>query len=323
MIDKNIRGLLLFACTLGFITGSPAINAKAPRSSNHSAIRSEVQEADRAAIKAQIVSLTKALANGDAFEVSRIWTNDGTYINEDGNLCKGREELIKHFSRVFKESGKPIVELSPEDVHLLSPTVGYAEGTVRQNASTKDSKDAAEDQPADTRYTMIFVKENKNWLIANATETPIANEDNAQPAKLEDLSWLIGKWKAERNGASVHLNAEWANDKNFIHCQYEIVKPDHTKGTDIQVIGLDPKTGQLVSWNFNSTGGNGTGTWFKHDKKWIVESTGIERNGSVSRATNIIESTEPSSFLWQSLNRSVNGVAIADSNALKVDRESE
>jgi hypothetical protein len=52
----------------------------------------------------------------------------------------------------------------------------------------------------------------------------------------------------------------------------------------------------------------------------MIESTGVESDGRTSRAINIIQSLEPNTFSWQSVNRSVDGMAFADTNELKVQR---
>ena len=72
---------------------------------------------------------------------------------------------------------------------------------------------------------------------------------------------MVGDWKAEQNGASVHMKADWAGNKNFIQCRYEISKPNQPPSGDVQVIGWDPVKDRIVSWLFDASGGTGHGTW--------------------------------------------------------------
>jgi uncharacterized protein (TIGR02246 family) len=257
--------------------------------------------------------LSKNLASGNASSVSALWTENGTYIDEDGNVFRGRSALEKRFGSVFNESGKQQFELTPEKISFLSDNVAISEGTVLK-------KEGTESKPQ-TRFTLVFQNQDGTWLISQATETPITPLESTQSTEaLKDLDWLIGSWKAERNGSSVRMTAEWAANKRFIHCTYEIQKPGEPLQKDIQIIGYDPTKDELVSWHFDSTGGFGYGSWYKRDNQWMIESTGVESDGRTSRAINIIQSLEPNTFSWQSVNRSVDGMAFADTNELKVQR---
>jgi uncharacterized protein (TIGR02246 family) len=270
------------------------------------------QAFDETSIRNQMASLAKALAEGDAKALATLWTEDGSYIDADGTVVRGRAALEQRFAGQFKDNGKHLYELTPEKVRILSNGVGQCEGTVLR-------KEGPSVHP-ETRYLMVFVKPAGSWLIASAVETPISSADLATHENLSDLSWLIGEWKAERNGASAKMKAEWSANKNFIRCTYEIKKPNQPAFVDFQVIGWDPIEDQIVSWLFDSSGGTGHGYWEKNGSKWIVESVGVEHDGSTTSAINIIEPTEPNSFLWQSLNRSIDGIALGDTLPLKVER---
>lgn len=166
---------------------------------------------------------------------------------------------------------------------------------------------------------MIFVKQNGQWLISNATETPLIARGNTEP--LNQLSWLIGEWSAEQSGGSVHMKAEWAANKNFIACQYQVQKSaDSPKLESRQLIGWDPRSEQPISWHFDSSGGFGYGTWLKKDKQWMVNATGVDRDGSTTNALNVLSIADPDNFSWQSTNRSINGIVVNDTAPLKVHR---
>ncbi|MBX9688454.1 MAG: hypothetical protein K2X27_17220, partial [Candidatus Obscuribacterales bacterium] len=126
---------------------------------------------------------------------------------------------------------------------------------------------------------------------------------------------------AENAGGSVQMKADWAANKNFITCKYELKKAaDSPVLESRQVIGWDPRSEQPISWHFDSNGGFGWGNWVKKDKQWLVDASGIERDGSSSSATNTITITDKDNFSFQSTNRSVNGVGFNDTLPLKVHR---
>src|SRR6202034_1271237 len=153
------------------LTMAMPADAKAAKGSSHSKTKNteNATKNDDTAIRAQIDAFTENLAKGNASSLSALWTENGSYIDEDGNVFQGRSALEK-------------------------------------------------------RFALVFLNEDGNWLISQATETPITTNTSAQPKEgsLKDLDWLIGSWKAERNGSSVRMTAEWAANKNFIHCKYEI-----------------------------------------------------------------------------------------------------
>lgn len=319
MISKKIsRAGLLVAVSFAAVSLTMAIpaDAKAAKGSSHSKTKNtrNATKNDDTAIRAQIDAFTDNLAKGNASSLSALWTENGSYIDEDGNVFQGRSALEKRFSSVFNENGKPQFELTPDTIRFLSDKVAISQGTVLRKEGKKSKPE--------TRFALVFLNEDGNWLISQATETPITTDTSAQPKEgsLKDLDWLIGSWKAERNGSSVRMTAEWAANKNFIHCKYEIQRPGAPLQTDIQVIGYDPRKDELASWHFDSTGGFGYGSWYKRDNQWMVETTGVERDGHTSRAINIIQLVAPNAFSWQSVNRSVDGMAFADTNELKVER---
>ncbi|MDZ4837667.1 MAG: SgcJ/EcaC family oxidoreductase [Candidatus Melainabacteria bacterium] len=264
-----------------------------------------------AAVHAQLSKITKALADADAKAMADLWTEDGTYVDEDGVVFKGRAAVQDCFEDAFKDTDRPHLEVVNNSLRFLSDTVSLSEGVIRVKGVSAGA--------SETHYSIVFVKQSGNWLISSATETPMVATAEANP--LEDLSWLIGDWSGEKNGGTVQMKAEWAGNKNFISCTFETKKSQDAKSVQSrQIIGWDPHTYQPISWNFDSTGGYGMGRWVKNGKRWEIEVSGVERDGSTSTATNVMALEGSNGFLWQSLNRSVDGVAFTDTAPLKIQR---
>jgi uncharacterized protein (TIGR02246 family) len=267
---------------------------------------------DEEAIKAVSSSLTKNLAAGDSKAVASLWTEDATYVDSDGFEYKGRKALETRFSSVFNRQGKQVVTFQPDTLKNLVPGAFMAEGIVLR-------KVASGALIPETRYSIVFVKQNGQWLISSATETEIASTDDVNP--LEALSWLIGDWHAEGNGAIVSMKAEWTANKNFITCTYNAKSTgDLSPVESKQVIGFDPNKNLPVSWHFDSTGGFGYGSWIKKNDQWMVENSGTERNGNTTSACTLFTVESPDQFTWQSVDRRVDGEPVSDTNVLKVSR---
>lgn len=316
MIAHKKPEIAFIAVALGIVSFSyPLLSAAGDEVKSPGKLIAQAQKpadgGDEGAIKASIGKLARALAEGNASELASLWTEDGTYIDSDGAACKGRAALETRFREVFGREGRQMVDLQTESLKMLAPNVATAEGLVRR-------KDAPEGPTPETRYSIVFVKQNGNWLMANASETALTV---VKTDPLKELSWMIGNWSAEQNGGFVKMKADWAANKNFITCQYETKKsPESPVLESRQVIGWDPRTSEPISWHFDSNGGFGWGNWIKKGNQWLVESTGVERDGSTTSGTNVISMNDGNNFSWQSVNRSVNGVAFNDSNPLTVHR---
>lgn len=267
---------------------------------------------DEAAVRAQLDLLQKYLAEGNADALASLWTVDGNYINDAGVTFNGRDALTKKFGDVFATEGKQLVTFVSTSTRTLSPGVVVAEGLVKRQG-------AGADAAPETRFSMVFVKRDGGWWISQANEQPYIAQTSFNPLKF--LSWMVGDWKAEKDGGFVRMKADWVANGNFLSLQYQIKQSASAPEVDSrQVIGWDPRTGQPISWHFDSNGGFGYGDWIKKDNQWMVRATGVERDGSISTATNVMSAISPNSFNWQSVSRSVNGIAFSDTSPLKIER---
>jgi len=280
------------------------------RLAKHSASMTQSPQSDEAAVRAQLAALKDCVATGDATAMVKLWTEDGRYIDDEGSEYSGRSALEKNFSSAFKENGKPQVEIVADSIRIPANNIALVDGVVKR-------KQGSDVVPV-TRYSMVLVKQKGDWLISSATETPIASHATFNP--LQSLDWMIGDWSVERDGASVNMKAEWVPSRNFIFCRYEIKKADDPQKIETQVIGWDPRNQRPISWTFDSSGGFGQGRWSQGNNQWQVDACGVERNGSVTTSTNVYSKIDPNGFSWQSVNRQVDGVSVADSLPLKVQR---
>ena len=69
-----------------------------------------------------------------------------------------------------------------------------------------------------------------------------------------------------------------------------------------------PAAGQLRSWVFDDDGGFGDGAWTREGKRWEIKAAGVQGDGSELTATNIITPVDRDTFLWQSVDRTLDGV---------------
>jgi conserved hypothetical protein len=285
--------------------------AKKPRSAGRGLKDTDPSQAQSITeeIKSRIKLYEKAFDEGDAKTIAGMWTENGTYTDPDGVEYIGRDNIEQAFSRFFKAMGTPPISL---EIKSLRP-IGDSAVEERGIASIRGQDGKL--LPG-TAYTTIHVKDNGDWRIASATERgPVAPR-----VPLTSLSWLVGDWKASGQTGQSSVTTKWEGDKHFIVCKFNSKSTNGKENNDIQVIGVDPISGQIVSWIFDSEGGTGNGRWWRVGDHWMADLNIVEADGTKFTATDIIAPSGPNSFTWQSVNRRIDGLPTGSTEKVTVDR---
>ncbi|MEX2188339.1 MAG: hypothetical protein WD875_16145 [Pirellulales bacterium] len=150
-------------------------------------------------------------------------------------------------------------------------------------------------------------------MLAEIQEWP------SEGTELRDLDWLIGSWQAKRPDAEVRTTYEWLGNKAFIRGNITIRRKDSTL-SGMQLIGVDPQTGDLNIWIFESDGGVAQGTCTREGKTWIFETSGLLADGGELAATNILARVDNDTITWQPINLTVGDEEIGNLPPVKVTR---
>ena len=188
-----------------------------------------------------------------------------------------------------------------ESILFLGPDIAVEKGIAKVKLA---------DESAGARYTVVHARRDGKWTMVvgrDAPYVPGTNEDY-----LKDLEWLIGDWTLAAKDSPLKLHFEWMAQRNFIKNTYTVTKDGKSTLTGGQIIGWNPKLGHIVSWHFDAEGGFGDDAWIQDGSKWVIEAKGVFRNGSESHAVNVLTPIDANSFTWQSLKRTLDGVAIPD-----------
>lgn len=266
-------------------------------------------------LRSKLNEMTVALAAADAARLSALWTEDGTYTNEDGQQWKRRAAINRRFADVFANQGRLLLDFIPTSTQTLGDSVAISEGYVKLKGTAAGK--------LETRYSIVFQKQADGWLIASASETPYVGA--ASRDKLKPLAWLAGDWIVTgadvKDGSTMRVKAEWAANKRFLHLRYLSSKPGQAEVLEThQVIGFDPRVEQIISWSFDASGGFGSAAWMNRGGKWYVDASGVSADGRATRATNIVTPLASDSFTWQSVNRMVDGQPLDDTIQMKLQR---
>lgn len=282
----------------------PAVADKEKEKEKDNAARPADQEAVRAAVK----DFIKTFEKGDAKALAALFTKEGEYIANDGATLRGRAAMEDGYAQFFKKNPNMKLEVTVDSIRFVSQNNAILEGAARSY------KTGNEGEPTLSRISALYVHEKGKWLLALLREWP------DEGTTLADVDWLIGTWESKSDAAVVRTTYEWEGGKNFIRATFTIKQKDAEPLSGTQLIGRDPRTGQLHSWLFESDGGFGEADWTRDGKTWTLDATGVEPDGDNVTATNLLTPLGKDSFTWQSINRTVNDEDVADIPPVKVTR---
>jgi len=265
--------------------------------------------ADEAAIRATAAAYTNVFRSGNAKAVAGLWAPDAQYIDESGTEFRGRDAIEKHFAEIFAEHPNANMEIAIGSIRLLGPDVAIETGTARPQGDSSDPG---------VKYSAVHVKRDGKWLLANVSESRIV-ADNAGAA-LDRLSWLVGEWKATTGGKSILTRCDWIADKHFLQRSITVTEKDQVIQTGTQIIGWDPLQSQIVSWTFDSQGGISQDSWSLQGKDWVSLASSVLADGRTGAARNIIIPQGENAFLWQSVERTLDGLSLPDTAQVRVER---
>jgi len=263
------------------------------------------REPDRVAIRKATESFVAAFEKGDAQLVGTHLTTGAELIPDENPGIRGREAIQKAYAEHFASHPNQKITLEPESLRFISRDTAVEEGLMRTSVE--------QDAPTTQRFSLLHVREEGQWLLAEIREWP------SEGTELRDLEWLIGSWQANRTDAEVQTTYEWLGNKAFIRGNISIREQDRTV-SGMQLIGPDPSTGELAIWMFESDGGVVQGTCTREGKAWVFETHGLTADGGEFAAKNILLRVNQDTITWQPIQLTVGDEEIGDLPPVKVTR---
>jgi uncharacterized protein (TIGR02246 family) len=283
------------------------------------ALADEPPEADDVRqIEAEVAGYVEAFNAKDAAALSKHWSETGVYVRpDDGTRLVGRAAIEKEFAASFAERPDSILAVKVGTIRFVTPDVAIEEGTAEVAAS--------DESPSRTGYAAVHVKRDGEWQIDSIRETDLPaekKEETAQPQNpLAELAWLVGDWEDLSEQATVETTVTWTKNKTFLSYAFKVATGglDELEGT--QVIGWDPLRKALRSWMFDSDGGLGEGAWTRKGNRWEVELRQVLADGRTASSTNIYQYVDDNTFVWQSVDREVDGQPLPDVEPVAIVRK--
>ena len=143
-------------------------------------------------------------------------------------------------------------------------------------------------------------------------------EESEGPAVAE-LAWMVGDWTFKADKAEGTMSVQLTEKKSFLLVQTRVKEGDDEE-VATQVIGIDPATGKLKSWTFESDGSIGTAEWVRTETGWLASVSATTADGEPVKAVTTITPTGRDAFTFRTTERTVDGEKVPDTEAVKVTR---
>jgi uncharacterized protein (TIGR02246 family) len=264
------------------------------------------------AIIETIRSYVDAYNRRDVDAVANHWAENAVMLAVDTQeKIVGRDAIRNDFARQFEADPKSQLEVNVTSIRLVTDTVAVEDGfaTVLSDGSAFQST-----------YTVVHIKQKDGWKIDSVRETDMPEQSGPQ---LSQLNWLVGSWADSDEDATVESQVKWARNEKFLTMSFRVDVPDATRLEGTQIIGVDPATGKIRSWLFDSDGGIGQGSWSSRDGKWIVEMSMTLPTGESASAVNVYTPVDATRYTWRSQSRMVAGEFLPDMDEILVTRVPE
>ncbi len=262
--------------------------------------------ADREAILQSARDFTAAFEKGDAKAVAALWTEQGEYESDDGTILSGRSAIEAAFAAHFKARPAEKMETKVEDIRFPSRDTALEQGVTCTTANGL--------LPDSARYRVLHVREDGKWQIA------FCREWGAAENRMIDLDFLLGTWRGQVKGQEMAVSFAREKDRPFIVGEFSTIVAGKTVSLGTMKIGLDPLSKKFMSWHFDPDGGYGHGVWLREGKHWAIDSHGVQGDGALTAAVNVLSRFGSDELGWGSIDRTVGGKAQPDAPPIRLKR---
>jgi uncharacterized protein (TIGR02246 family) len=260
---------------------------------------------DEKAIRAVDDALVRDYNRGDSKALAAHFTDDAESIEPQGDRYQGRELIERRFAETFAASPGVKIAIEIGSIQFLSPDVAKEEG----HTIVTPVKDAQQVRP----YIVLFVKRRGRWLISSVRE---GSDPLIRPhERLRDLEWMVGDWVDQAPDSEVRIHCRWSEDGNFLIRAFTVKHRGKPVMNVTQRIGWDPLARRIRSWEFDSEGGFGEGTWSRDGERWVVKHSGVRPEGVAASSTNIMVKERSDLVRWSSTDRVLGDESISGSTS--------
>jgi uncharacterized protein (TIGR02246 family) len=233
--------------------------------------------ADEAAVKQMIDEYASAFNSKNVDAAIGFWSEDAVHIDRETNLrTEGRDAIKADLAASFEQSPDSKIFGRILSLRFVRPDVVSVDGEVTASTPGED--------PSQTLFSAILVEEGGKWLINTIEESPVTNPSSNYEA-LAELEWLIGRWVDQGQESRVDTTFRWTANNAFLLRSFAVSTAAGVELEGTQVIGWDPRSGEIRSWSFQSDGSFGDATWSRNGDDWMIKSSQTLADGQAASGT--------------------------------------
>ena len=263
-------------------------------------------------LKQFVTSYVEAFNTGKAEEAAKFWAEDAVHTDEiTGEKTVGREAILSDLKQAFADA--PGVKMSGKlgSVQLITENVVKIEGEV--------SVERGDEAPSLATFTAILIRKDGQWLFASVDETEYA-APLIEPASLEQLQWLIGKWTDLDAESKIDSEFRWSANNAFLLRSFRRVNSTDEALAGTQVIAVDPRSNEIRSWTFLSDGSFGDEVWSSEGDIWTIRSVQTLADGRAASGTYVMQRVAENQLSVQLVGHEIEGVPQPTMPAIVVTR---
>jgi uncharacterized protein (TIGR02246 family) len=253
-----------------------------------------------------VEAFAKAFGAANTEALAGMFIDDAEVIDPDGDTTRGKAAIAEMYAASFQNSPGIKVEPKVEEIRFLTADVARVTGRSKLASASGDASEF-------TQFSVLLVRQNGAWRIAEIREKGAPAEEVKPYERLKDLEWMVGDWVDDSENNKVTANIRWADNQSYLIRNYSIEMQGEKASSGTMFIGWDPQTGQIKSWVFDSNGGHGEGLWTRTgDKEWVVKAQGVLYDGRPNSATLIHTIINKDSVKTSSIDRIIGGQVAPD-----------
>ena len=200
------------------------------------------------------------------------------FIDENSQRVSGRNAVVELLATFFKSNAGAKIQLTPEGARVVSPVLALEDAESVITIEEKGKQTAR-------RVSLVYALQEGVWKIASFREFPESESETDTVAKLSDLAWLEGNWVDENPDGVVETQFVMAKDGSHLQREFTLRQQGAEVLKGSQRIAVDPRSGSIRAWTFDSMGGHSESSWTKHGEGWLIRGNGVSSDGKETSAT--------------------------------------
>ncbi len=300
LITLGLVGGLVFSHTTRPTAATQAPEPVAPKPSP-----------DEVAVHKTLEEFVNAFNAGDGKKAAATLTETAEYIDDDSNRIVGSAAVGELLSKFLTANAGAKIQITPSGARTIAGGVVVEDGESVITVPAKSTQSTR-------KFTVVYAKVDGGWKIASLREYPEEPEVVAIEDRLQDLAWFVGEWVDEGGDSLVTNSVRIAADKSHLIRDYSVKQEGDVLLKGMEWIGIDPLTGTIKSWSFDTGGGRSESTWTKNGDEWLVRSKGVTSDGDESGVTLIIKPISKDRIEIKAMHKVVGDTIEGDSTAIMV-----